>query len=187
MKNSKELPGLFRDFLKFGCFTFGGGWSIVAQMQELYVEKKHTLTDEELVDLTSVGRSLPGTMIGNVAMLYGSRIAGYAGGVTAVLGMVTPPFLILSVITLFYQAFQNNPWVISAMTGIRASIVPMIAVVVIRMMKSSYKYAPCVLISLACIVLYVFFDVSCVYLVILGGVCGILISDIYEKKEAGNS
>ena len=52
--------------MKFGLFTFGGGWSIIAQMQKLYVEQEHTITSEELLDLTSVGRSLPGTMIGNV-------------------------------------------------------------------------------------------------------------------------
>ena len=59
MKRGKELAVLFGEFFQFGCFTFGGGWSIVAQMQQLYVEKKHTLTGEELLDITSVGRSLP--------------------------------------------------------------------------------------------------------------------------------
>ena len=33
---------------KIGLFTFGGGWSIVAQMQRLYVEKRKTITGEEL-------------------------------------------------------------------------------------------------------------------------------------------
>ena len=75
MRRWKDIAVLFVQFMKFGCFTFGGGWSIVAQMQQLYVEQRHTITNEELLDLTSVGRSLPGTMIGNVAMLYGWREA----------------------------------------------------------------------------------------------------------------
>ena len=61
MKRWKMLTGLLRDFMKFGLFTFGGGWSIVAQMQKRYVEQQGLLTQEELLDLTSVGRSLPGT------------------------------------------------------------------------------------------------------------------------------
>ena len=69
------LAKLYLQFLKFGAFTFGGGWSIVAQMKILYVDYEHSLTDEELLDITSIGRSLPGTMIGNIAMLYGHRIA----------------------------------------------------------------------------------------------------------------
>ena len=71
MKRARQILGLFLQFMKFGLFTFGGGWSIIAQMQKLYVEQEKTITSEELLDLTSVGRSLPGTMIGNVAMLYG--------------------------------------------------------------------------------------------------------------------
>ena len=78
MKRARQILELFLQFMKFGLFTFGGGWSIIAQMQKLYVEQEHTITSEELLDLTSVGRSLPGTMIGNVAMLYGYRVAGIA-------------------------------------------------------------------------------------------------------------
>lgn len=182
VKNKKALPGLFRDFFKFGCFTFGGGWSIVAQMQELYVEKRHTLTDEELLDLTSVGRSLPGTMIGNIAVLYGSRIAGYAGGVTALFAMVLAPFLILSVIAGFYQLFQSNPVVADAMMGVRASVVPIIACAALRMVKGAYRFPPCIFVTIACAVLYIFFDVSCVWLVIFGAVSGFLITALYERN-----
>lgn len=78
MKNWKQALTLFRQFFQFGCFTFGGGWSIVAQMQKLYVEREKTITSQELLDITSVGRSLPGTMIGNVAFLYGYRVGGLA-------------------------------------------------------------------------------------------------------------
>lgn len=59
MKRARQILELFLQFMKFGLFTFGGGWSIIAQMQKLYVEQEHTITSEELLDLTSVGRSLP--------------------------------------------------------------------------------------------------------------------------------
>lgn len=91
MKRVRQVLELFLQFMKFGLFTFGGGWSIIAQMQKLYVEQEHTITSEELLDLTSVGRSLPGTMIGNVAMLYGYRVAGIAGGMACLFGMILPP------------------------------------------------------------------------------------------------
>lgn len=41
MKNTKYAFQFFCDFLKFGCFTFGGGWSIVDQMQKRYVEEQN--------------------------------------------------------------------------------------------------------------------------------------------------
>ena len=77
---------IFKTFLKFGCFTFGGGWSIVAQMQKEYVEKEHWITDEELLDFTSVGRSTPGLMIGNVSILFGYHAAGIPGALAGARG-----------------------------------------------------------------------------------------------------
>jgi len=97
----KGILQLALEFMRFGCFTFGGGWSIVAQMQQLYVEKKNTITAQELMDLTSVAKSLPGAMVANVAMLYGYRTAGLAGGVAAVLGLCLPPMGILIAISFF--------------------------------------------------------------------------------------
>ena len=81
MKNEQMSRTLeiFKTVLKFGCFTFGGGWSIVAQIQKEYLEKKHWITDEELLDFTSVGRSTPGLMIGNASVLFGYHVAGVSG------------------------------------------------------------------------------------------------------------
>ena len=86
---------IFLCFLRFGCFTFGGGWSIVAQIQKEYVEKKGWITDEELLNFTSVARSMPGLMIGNVSILFGYQAAGPAGAAAALLGMVIPPFFVM--------------------------------------------------------------------------------------------
>ena len=52
MNTWKKALRLFGQFFQFGCFTFGGGWSIVAQMQKLYVEKEKTITSQELLDIS---------------------------------------------------------------------------------------------------------------------------------------
>ena len=182
VKRARQVLGLFFQFMKFGLFTFGGGWSIVAQMQKLYVEQEKVITSEELLDLTSVGRSLPGTMIGNVAMLYGYRVAGVAGGMACLFGMILPPLAVLAVITQFYTAFQNNLWVAAAMRGIRASVVPIMISAVLGMVGSAFRYPPCYAVMLLVIALYLFFNVNCVYLVVIGAVCGLLIAELYERK-----
>ena len=187
MSRIRPIFKMFLQFMKFGCFTFGGGWSIVAQMQKLYVEKEKTITDEELLDLTSVGRSLPGTMICNVAMLYGYRSCGVLGGIACVVGMVIPPMIVLSVITLFYTAFESNPWVIAAMSGVRASIVPIIAAAAFGMVKGAFRIPPCILVAVIAFALYTFLSVSCIWLVVIGAVCGIIIGEIYERRGRGGN
>lgn len=184
MKTWKKALILFGQFFQFGCFTFGGGWSIVAQMQKLYVEKEKTITSEELLDITSVGRSLPGTMIGNVAMLYGYRVGGPLCGIACVVAMVIPPMIVLTVITYFYTLFKENLWFMSAMTGVRAAIVPIIASAAVNMVHGAFRFPPCFVLAILAFGLYLFFNVSCVVLVIIGIISGILISEYYERKES---
>lgn len=185
MKRGKTLLALFWEFFQFGCFTFGGGWSIVAQMQRLYVEKRGTMTGEELLDITSVGRSLPGIMIGNVAMLYGNHAAELAGGLVCLVGMVLPPLLILTALTYCYTAVRDNYWVMAAMTGVRASIVPIIAAAAMNLVKGAFRYPPCVLVAVLSFGLYLIWNVNCVFLVLMGIAAGLVICEVYERKGAG--
>ena len=182
MKNWKQALTLFRQFFQFGCFTFGGGWSIVAQMQKLYVEREKTITSQELLDITSVGRSLPGTMMGKVAFLYGYRVGGLACAAACVIAMVIPPMVVLSVITYFYTLFRENLWVMRAMTGVRAAIVPIIASAAVNLVKGAFRFPPCVILAAAAFGLYLFFNVSCVTLVVIGVISGILICEYYERR-----
>ena len=67
-QNRKTAFELFTFFFRIGCFTFGGGWSILAQMEQELVEKEQVLTKEELVELAAVGKSIPGFRISNIAV-----------------------------------------------------------------------------------------------------------------------
>lgn len=143
------------------------------------------ITDEELLYLTSVAKSLPGTMIANVAMLYGYRAGGPIDGFLCVFGMVFPPMVILIAISFFYRTFRSSYWVMAAMEGMQAAVVPIIAGAALGMVKGSVKYSPCALVVLASFVLYIFFQVNAVYLVIMGVAAGLLIGEYYARKEAG--
>ena len=177
------LAKLYMQFLKFGAFTFGGGWSIVAQMKELYVDRQHIMTDEELLDITSMGRSLPGTMIGNIAMFFGHRMAGFLGGLACMFGMITVPMIILLIITSFYTAFQSNIWVAAAMKGVRAAVAPVILSALMGMIRSAFKYPPCYAVALGMFGLYFFLRVSPIMLVIMGAVLGLVICEYYERRK----
>ena len=136
-------------FFRIGCFTFGGGWSIVAQMEKEYVEKRRWLTDEELLDYTSVGRSTPGLMIGNVSILFGYHVAGIPGALAALLGISIPPVLIMLLVVFIYDRVKDNLYVSRAMTGVRAAVVPIIISALLKLLKSGLKDAFCFLVAAA--------------------------------------
>lgn len=173
----KTALRLYFYFFKIGWFTFGGGWSIVAQIQTDFVEKEHKLEAQELLDIVSVGRSLPGTMIGNAAYLFGYHQGGALSGVMSVLGIITPPLIILSVLTFFYHNVRDNLWAARALTGVRAVVAPVILTAVLKLQNAPSPLSRPAFYGLCltgCILSFVF-QVSSVLVVVVGVAVGLLL------------
>lgn len=180
-KKLKLLADLFWYFLKTGSYTFGGGWGIVLAMQQEFVEKRKWMTEEELVDLTSVGRSLPGTMIGNVTYLFGYRQCGVLGGVVSLLGISFMPMVVLMLVTLGYEQFKTNPYVARALTGVRAAVIPIILSGAISLKnacltdKISYGFAA------AAALLFLFSNLGTLPLVLIAGLAGFVVCEVRSR------
>ncbi len=179
----KKTLSIFLTFLKFGCFTFGGGWSIVAQMQREYVEKRGWLTDEELLDYTSVGRSIPGLMIGNTSILFGYHAAGVPGALAAILGITIPPVLIMLLVVYIYDLVKDNLYVSRAMIGVRAAVVPIIISALLKLLKSGLKDLFCGLIAAAALALCLFAKTNNALIVLMGAVAGFCWREVQNRRD----
>ena len=152
-------------------------------MQQLYVEEKKTLTSEQLLDMTSVGRRSAGDhdrQCGHAVWLPRRR---NPGGVACVVGMVLPPMAVLTLLTYCYTAIRDNPWVVAAMTGVRAAIVPIMASAALSLVKGAFRFPPCILVAVGCFALYLFWNVSCVWLVVLGALAGLAMGSYYDRRD----
>ena len=185
MKNEQmdRTLEIFKTFLKFGCFTFGGGWGIVAQMQKEYVEKRKWITDEELLDFASVGRSTPGLMIGNASVFFGYHVAGVPGALAALLGIVIPPVVIMLGVVFLYDLVKDNPWVSRAMMGVRAAVAPIIFSALIKLFKSGMKDWLCYLVAIAALILCLFTNVNNVLIVLFGAAAGLMIQEVKQRRD----
>ena len=179
----QRIAILFRSFLKFGCFTFGGGWSIIAQIQKEFVEKRKWITDEELLDYTSLGRSFPGLMIGNISILFGYQTAGILGAFASLLGMVLPPIGIMMGVVLLYDHIKDNLYVARAMTGVRAAVVPIIFQALIKLFRSGMKDAFCYVMAAAALALCLFTPVNSVMIVLMGAAAGLLYQEGRRRHD----
>ncbi|MBQ6527319.1 MAG: chromate transporter [Clostridia bacterium] len=178
-----RVPEIFLTFLKFGCFTFGGGWSIVAQIQKEFVENKHWITDEELLDFTSVGRSTPGLMIGNASVLFGYHVAGIPGALAALFGIVIPPVLIMLGVVFIYDLVKDNLYVERAMTGVRAVVVPIIFSALLKLFKSGMKDLFCYAIALCALAMCLVFNVNNVLIVLIGAAAGLIYQEVKSRHD----
>ena len=174
MPRGKLALLLFAYFIKIGTFTFGSGWSILAQMEQEFVDKHHWMTKQDLLELVAVGKSLPGIMITNITMLFGYQMAGVLGGVLAVLGIALPAVVVLSLVTLVYDAIKSNYWVWAALKGVQCAVVPIIGGAAISLGKEALKDKMSVILCLGALAVCHFTGISNIVL-ILAGVVGALV------------
>lgn len=130
---------LFLTFAKIGAFTFGGGYAMLALLDHTCVEEKKWLTAEEFSDLTVIAESTPGPIAINCSTYTGYKKGGLPGAVAATLGMVLPSFLILLLISLFFENILAYPIIAKAFRGIRLAVSLLILQAGLKMAKKMLK------------------------------------------------
>ena len=116
---AKVLWKLFISTLYLSAFTFGGGYVIVTLMKKKFVDDLHWIDEKEMLDLVAIAQSSPGAIAVNGAIVVGYKLAGIAGVLVSILGTMLPPFVIISVISAFYQAFRSNFFISQMLEGNR--------------------------------------------------------------------
>ena len=135
----KILFTLFLVFARIGLFTFGGGYAMISVIEHICVEKKKWITGEELLEMTVIAESTPGPIAINCATFTGHKIAGVPGAIAATLGMVTPSFFIIYLISKFLENFLELTIVANAFRGIKIAVGLLILDAGLNMAKKARK------------------------------------------------
>jgi len=122
MKEKRPILDLLLTFMKIGLFTFGGGYAMIAMMENSCVERKKWITHDEMMDITVIAESTPGPIAINCATFVGYRQAGFAGSLIATLGMVLPSFLVIYAISVLLDNFLEITVIASAFKGIKIAV-----------------------------------------------------------------
>lgn len=138
-KDYNKLWTLFKSMFVLSACTFGGGFVIVSLMKKRYVEELGWLEEDEMLDVTAITQSAPGPLPVNASVIIGYRIAGIIGALTAILGTILPPMVIISVISVFYEQFRTNPYIAIALEVMRAGVAAVIFDVVINLAGNVVK------------------------------------------------
>lgn len=138
-KDYSKLGTLFKTMFVLSACTFGGGFVIVSLMKKKYVDELKWFEEEEMLDVTAITQSSPGPLPVNASVIIGYRIAGVIGSLTAILGTILPPMMIISIISLFYEQFRTNPYISTALQVMRAGVAAVIFDVVINLAGNVIK------------------------------------------------
>ena len=191
MGKIKGYLWLFLTMLKIGLFTFGGGYAMIALLENEFVEKKKWLEKDEFLDVTAIAESTPGPIAINAATYMGYKNAGIIGSIIATLGICIPSFVIIYAISLFFDAFLSLTLVEYAFKGIQICVIYLILTAGLKMLKQMKKTVfNMIIISITLIFMVVFslFAVkfSTIFYILISGICGVvvyLLGKIRKEKK----
>lgn len=185
MSSLQTYRKLFFSTFKLSACTFGGGFVIIPLMRKKFVDELGWIEEDEMLDLTAIAQSSPGAIAVNASILVGYHVAGVLGAMLTVLGTVLPPLIIISIISMFYQAFRDNVIVNMAMAGMLCGVAAVICDVVINMAKTilQKKRILPVLVMLGSFVATRFFSVNIIVIILACGVIGAIDTWHQGKKQ----
>lgn len=169
------MAQLFWLNLKIGAFTFGGGWSMITQLEQELISKRQWLSKEDLLDFISIGRSMPGIMIINISVILGYNFGGVLCAILSGVAIALPSLITMTVVTVFYTKIHNNPYIMKAMNGVRAAVIPIILNALLTLRKSAITEKICYLIVLAAFILSYFTSINNIFIILIGAAFGLVI------------
>lgn len=172
---------LFYTFVKIGMFTIGGGYAMIPLIEREIVDRGW-LDKEEFMDLFAVTQTLPGVFAVNISIFVGYKLKKLWGSIFCALGTILPAFVVMLLVALFFNRFQDNPWVVKIFNGIRPAVVALIVVPCISAAKTMRLRGWSILLPLAGALLIWLAGVSPVY-IILAGIAGGLVYALWIKKR----
>lgn len=184
----KSLGTLFFTFFKIGLFTFGGGYAMIALLEEEFLQRRKWLDKDEFLDMTAIAESTPGPVAINSATYLGYKLAKVPGAATATVAVCLPSFLIIYAISLFFEQFTQLTVIANAFKGIQVCVIYLIFSAGVRMLKSLDKspFATGVLAAVMLVMVGLSLagvGLSSILLILLSGAAGVAAWLIGRRKE----
>lgn len=181
----KLLWKLFLSTLYLSAFTFGGGYVIVTLMKSKFVDEYKWITEKEMLNITAIAQSAPGAIAVNAAIVVGFRLAGFIGVLVAVLGTIIPPFIIISLISLFYEVFRQNQMITLLLAGMEAGVAAVVVAVSVEMALGVVKDKDTIL-TIMMVVAFIanaVFNISVIIIILISVLMGIALHFLFQKGE----
>lgn len=179
---------LFYTFAKIGLFTFGGGYGMIAIVQDECVDKKKWITDDEFATVLTIAESTPGPIAINCATYTGYAQGGILGSIAATFGVVLPSFVIIFLISSFFNNLLEIEIVANAFKGIQVGVGIIILRAGYNLFKKMKKNAFTItVLILACLIMlaidFLGWNFSTIYLLLIAGVLGLMFCQIQKLHK----
>lgn len=118
------LSSIYRVFFEIGIFSFGGG--LVPWIYRDVVEMRKWMSKEDFLPGIALSQVMPGVSSTNCAIYVGQMLRGAPGALTALLAMLTAPFICALVAAWAYKWLLGLPGFQETMIGVAAAAIGML-------------------------------------------------------------
>jgi len=173
----------FKTFFRIGIFTLGGGYAMIPMIEAEVVDKHKWVSKEEFLDLIAIAQSCPGVFAINMSTFIGYKLRSTRGAISCTLGTALPSFLIILMIAMFFQQFEDNPVVAAIFRGIRPAVVALIAAPTFSLARSAkINLANCWIPITSALLIWAV-GVNPIYILVAAGAGGWLYGKFIQSTE----
>lgn len=166
---------------RIGFLTFGGGYAMLSVITDEFVDKKHWISSEEMLDMIAISESIPGAIAINTSITVGYKIRGIKGSVVSMLGVVCPCIIVITIVTYLYNSLPENSPVWLFIRGIRAGVVGIMLSVVLKLGKSYWTDAFAIAMFTGGFVTALMTEVPVILIVLTGALIGYIYGRINKN------
>lgn len=166
---------MFWTFVKIGLFSFGGGYAILAMIQQEVVLKNQWLTQSQFTDVVAISQMTPGPIAINAATFIGYQQGGVFGALLCTFGVILPSLILMLVITLSYLKLKRKPWFRNIFQKLRWLTLGLIGAAMILIAKGAITDWFSIGIFAACFLVYLRWRFNPIYILLAAAAVGMLL------------
>ena len=165
-------------FLKVGAVLYGGGYVLLAFLEHGLVQQHAWLTQQQLLDAVSIGQFTPGPVL-STATFVGYILGGVPGAAVATVGIFLPSFFYVALLAPVLFRLRQSAWMASFLDAVNVCAVALMAGVTFRLGADALRSWPSCVIALASLVVLLRWKVNPAWVVLGGGIVGLLLAVVH--------
>ena len=161
-------------FLKVGAVLYGGGYVLLAFLEQGLVRQQAWLTHQQLLDAVAIGQFTPGPVL-STACFIGYILGGLGGAVLATVAIFLPSFFYVGLLAPVLFRLRQSGWMAAFLDSVNACAVALMAGVTCRLAADALRGWPAWLIAAASLGILLRWKLNPAWIVLGGGVAGLLL------------
>ena len=177
MATRPSLARIALFFLKVGAVLYGGGYVLLAFLDQGLVHQHAWLTEQQLLDAVAIGQFTPGPVL-STATFIGYILGGAPGAAVATLAIFLPSFFYVSLLAPVLFRLRQSPWMAAFLDSVNVCAVALMVGVTIRLATDALRGWPAWVIAMMSLAVLLRWKLNPAWVVLGGGIAGLLLASL---------